>query len=528
VRPPRWALAVGVLVLIGLVWSPVLQHGLVWDDVGLLQKKASVQALDWAGMAKSALWADVSDAGTMTPFFRPLTVLSFGVDQALSGMNPQVVHLQSLLWHLLNTALVMWTCRRWGLGAVVLGGVLVGLHPVLVEPIAFAAARNDGMATAFCLLAIEASAHARWLALAVAVALAGFSKEAALVMPAVVALQHRGAWRSAVPAMLAASAGVLAVLGARAACGIGWPGAASPDPVQDIAALATLWGWLAWPLGATATFNVLSPMEPVSWTLALTAAVGGAWWVLRSAESERWRIGAALLALVSCVPAVMQTGRIAARYDCLPWLLFAPALVEAVSGRVRDARLALATVGLALLGASGVAMRLPEWMNEQTLFSAAVARTPDAQSWFMLGEAARRSGDRHAAFGAYAKAIAYDTGPAVACVAAARTAWSGTEAEAQSQAMWLGTTAVACRSVVGADDQLLWSSAARGEWEVVRELLPGQTVSDGSGRSQAVRGAVRLSDGDWQALSLAAMRNPSGAGAYMDAAYGVVLARPAP
>jgi hypothetical protein len=178
---------------------------------------------------------------------------------------------------------------------------------------------------------------------------------------------------------------------------------------------------------------------------------------------------------------------------------------------------------LALIGASGVAARLPEWKNEQTLFSAAVARTPDAQSWFMLGEAAQRSGDRHAAFSAYANAIAYDAGPAVACVAAARTAWSGTEAEARAQAVWLGQTAVACRSVVGADDQLLWSGAARGEWEVLRELLPGQTISDGTGRSQAVRGAVRLADGDWQALSLAAMRNPAGAGPYIDAAYGVAL-----
>lgn len=526
VSPPRWALAAGLLVLVGLVWSPVLGHRLVWDDVGLLQRKASVQALDWAGMATSALWADVSGAGTMTPFFRPLTVLSFGVDQALSSMNPQVVHLQSLLWHLVNTALVMWTCRRWGLGAVALGGVLVGVHPVVVEPVAFAAARNDGMATAFCLLAIEASAHARWLSLAVAVALAGFSKEAALVMPAVVALQHRGAGPAVLPATLAASAGVLIVLGARAACGVGWPGAPSPDPVQGIMALATLWSWLAWPMTATATFNVLSPIAPVPWTLGLAVAVGGAVWLLRSAEAERWRVGAALLMLATCVPAVMQTGRIAARYDYLPWLLLAPAVVEAVSGRLSAARLGVAAGFLALLGIWGVALRLPEWKNEQTLFSASVARTPDAQSWLMLGEATQRAGDRHAAFAAYASAIAYDTGPDVACVAAARTAWSGTAAEARAQAVWLGQTAVACRSVVGADDQLLYSAAARGEWEVVRKLLPEQTVSDGTGRSQSVRGAVRLADGDWQALSLAAMRNPAGAGPYIDAAYGVALARP--
>lgn len=515
-----------MLVGVAAVWAPVAGHGLVWDDLGLLQKKASVQALDWAGMARTALWADVSDAGEMAPFFRPLTVWSFGVDQALSGMRPSVVHLHSLGWHLAAVALVMASCRRFGPWAVALSGVLAGLHPIAMEPVAFAAARNDGMAAVFGLLALAASYRARWVGVAVAVALAGFSKEAALVLPAVVWMQHRAAGRPQAAPVLAAGVGVAAVLAARAACGVGWPGAAEPDARQLVTALATMWGWLAWPLSATATANVGSPMAPLAWALACAAAVAGAVALVRAAETERWRVGAALLVLVTCAPAVAQTGRVASRYAYLSWLLLVPAVVELATRR--RAWLPGMTVAAAALGAWGVGARLPEWQDERTLFTAAVARAPDAQAWFMRGEAERRAGDRRAAFAAYGAAVAYDGGAALACVSAARTAWSGTPAEARGQVMWLARPERGCRGVPGVDDQLLWSLAARGEWAIVRELLPGQTVSDGSGRSQAVRGAVRLADGDWQALSQAAMRNPAGAGPYLDAAYGVALSPPVP
>ncbi|GDX79217.1 hypothetical protein LBMAG42_10280 [Deltaproteobacteria bacterium] len=525
------ALAVGVAG-IAAVWSPVAQHALVWDDIGLIQKKVSVLALDWPRMLTSGLWDDVPDAGEISAFFRPLVVLSFGLDHALASGDPAFVHLHSLAWHLLNVTLILVACRKLGMAGMALAAACVGVHPLVVEPVAFAAARNDLMAATFTLLALAAARHSRWTAVGVATALGALSKEAAFVTPALVVMQawsEGGTWKRAGGA---ASVGVAAALAARFFCDVGWPGgggATIPASIQPISmAAATLAGWLAWPMPASATVNVDTALPLAGRVLGLSATVLGALGVLRCTPNQRWRLGAAGLALLTAAPAVLETGKIAARYAYLPLVLLAPAIAEVAVTLLRGRALALLAAGAALTGAIGVRIRLGEWKDEHSLFAASAARTPDALSLSLLAGAIRRDGDPEGALRLFSAAIPYTNGPETACIPAAKLAWSGEMSAINAHFTELSPATHPCRQIPGVDDHLLWVAARHGAWDLVLPLLEVQAKADGTGRSQAVRAAMRLNDGDWTALMAGAIRHKAGMAAYMDAAYGVALAQPTP
>lgn len=526
-------LAAGAAVLlVAAIWAPLARHALVWDDIGLIQKKASVVALDWPRMLTSGLWDDVSDAGEISAFFRPLVVLSFGVDHALAGGNSTFVHLHSLVWHLVNVGLAIAACRRFGLAGMALAAAWVGVHPLVVEPVAFAAARNDLMAATFTCLALAAAGRAQWTWLAVATTLGALSKEAAFVTPAFVAMQvcsGGGAWKRAAGA---SGAGVLAAIALRAACGVGWPGGGAATITTSIhqfsLAMTTLTAWLAWPMPASATVNVDTVLPLMPKLAGLGAALLCVLGVLNSAPSQRWRLGAALLALATAAPAVLETGKIAARYAYLPIVLLAPAVVELAVAWLRGRGLALVVAVAGLAGTLGVRLRLNEWQDEHSLFSSAAARTPDALSLKLLAGLALRAGDREGAFRVFTAAIPYANGPETACLPAAKLAWSGERSSVGAHFAALSPADHPCRQIAGVDDQLLWVAARNGAWDLVLPLLGVQAKADGTGRSQAVRAAVRLNDGDWAALMTGAIRHKAGMAAYMDAAYGVALARATP
>lgn len=93
------------------------------------------------------------------PREEPLVVrdLTWLLDAQLFGFpNPVGFHLGNVLLNALNAGLVFWLLRRVGLGAAAagLGGLLFAVHPVHVEPVAWAMGRKDLLSTTFALLAL--------------------------------------------------------------------------------------------------------------------------------------------------------------------------------------------------------------------------------------------------------------------------------------------------------------------------------------------------------------------------------------
>jgi len=144
---------VAALVLTGLVFLPALEGTLIWDDHLLL---ASPHLEHWFN-ALLEPYLPARDVH-VSPYYRPITTLFAAVIGWLFGENLAWQHGVNVLIHLLNTYLVMalalalWPKRE---KMAPLSGVLFGLHPLHVEPVAWLSGRPDLLTTLFALLALR-------------------------------------------------------------------------------------------------------------------------------------------------------------------------------------------------------------------------------------------------------------------------------------------------------------------------------------------------------------------------------------
>ncbi|MGQ9657651.1 MAG: tetratricopeptide repeat protein [Fimbriimonadales bacterium] len=180
-----------VLVLVGVLYASTLSFGFVWDDEQLIYGRVDYQS-------PARWWEAVRQPLDFSPnYFRPLALSSLLVQIWVWGANPMPFHAANGVLHLLNTALVCALGRRvlGGRWQGLLVGALYGVHPALVESVAFVSSRYDLMATLFLLLALWLERRLRGAGRVVGVSgaflLALLSKEVALTLPVVMLLWHR-------------------------------------------------------------------------------------------------------------------------------------------------------------------------------------------------------------------------------------------------------------------------------------------------------------------------------------------------
>ncbi|HVR70170.1 MAG TPA: tetratricopeptide repeat protein [Vicinamibacteria bacterium] len=169
-RRPHPAAAADVLALVlvlAATWAAlagVLGNGFLnWDDPDALVRNP---ALEGPGLAP---WAFTT---THLSHYQPLSWLAWGGWRAIAGPSAGAHHLLSLLVHLSNAALVFLLARGLaaaaGLGppaprvAAAGAALLFAVHPLRVEPVAWASAFPYLLALAFCLVsALLYLEHAR-------------------------------------------------------------------------------------------------------------------------------------------------------------------------------------------------------------------------------------------------------------------------------------------------------------------------------------------------------------------------------
>ena len=188
--PARYAVV--VLGLIGLVYWPVVYGEFVWDDeIDFVRNTWLTQGDAW----KHYVFRDFHG---WVNYFRPLVVALFTAQLRFFDVSPGPMHMVSLAIHLANVSLVGMLARvSWiasgrpaGNGAIVaaLTMLLFGLHPAMVEPVAWIASQFELFATFFMLLGLLASATirgriARPVAVATSFFLAACCKESAAAFP---------------------------------------------------------------------------------------------------------------------------------------------------------------------------------------------------------------------------------------------------------------------------------------------------------------------------------------------------------
>ncbi len=183
-----WAGALGVLILVGALYAQTLDFKFIWDDDQIIYGRIDYQS--------PSRWLEaVCQPLDFSPnYFRPLALSSLLVQIWLWKDNPAPFHAVNVLIHLLNTALVIALGMRLlsNRGLALLGGALYGVHPALIESVAFVSSRYDLMATLFLLLALwlegRLAGRARVIGVSLVFLGALLCKEMALMFPLVLLL----------------------------------------------------------------------------------------------------------------------------------------------------------------------------------------------------------------------------------------------------------------------------------------------------------------------------------------------------
>ncbi|HOC56729.1 MAG TPA: tetratricopeptide repeat protein [Verrucomicrobiota bacterium] len=147
----RSTLLIGALLLLLVVWVflPSLRNGFVNldDNVYVYENSRVLQGLTLENLR----WAFSNLAAG---FWHPLTWLTLMLDCQLFGLRPAGHHFTSLLLHAANTILLFLAFQRltgatWRSAVV---AALFALHPLHVEPVAWASGRKDVLCALFWML----------------------------------------------------------------------------------------------------------------------------------------------------------------------------------------------------------------------------------------------------------------------------------------------------------------------------------------------------------------------------------------
>lgn len=190
----------GLIALVLVTFGLSLGSEFVYDDHFIIEENPYLENPgEWWRFFAEQSW---SGAGIKAYTYRPLPMLSFGLNHRLSGLHPFAYHLVNLAVHCLAVQLLFSIALRLGLspfGSAFAASVFA-VHPLQVEPVSEVVGRMDLMAGGLFLFAVllhirgrsqMATGESGKRALVGAVMVYGaalWSKENTILLPAVVGL----------------------------------------------------------------------------------------------------------------------------------------------------------------------------------------------------------------------------------------------------------------------------------------------------------------------------------------------------
>ncbi len=410
---PAWwgvaLLALGVAAGVALVHAPVLTaQALTFDDEQYLTNNRLVR--NPSGESVRRFFAEVLHPSTVEGYYQPLTMVSLMLDCAAGAApeNLRPIHRTNLVLHALAAALVVVLLhqlfgRPWVAAGV---GLLFGLHPLTVEPVAWVTERKTLLAGVFALASLcayvrfarrrGAGAYAATLAFLL---LALLSKPTSTPLPAVLLLLdwwplRRLSWRSvgekAPHLVLAVVFAVITVVSQARAGGVTPPtvGGALRVPLTIVHNLGYYARQLVWPSGLTLYNPAPEPFglsQPaVLFGLVVTLALLVA--LLLSLRGTRAAATGAAIFLVLVFPTLGVIGftgmLVSPKYAYLPMVGVLIALAAGLGrltalGRGGRVGVAAAVAGLALAGAVRVRAEVAHWQTTVGLYRHMLSLAPD-------------------------------------------------------------------------------------------------------------------------------------------------------
>lgn len=179
-----------------IVYANSLGNGFSWDDSKVILNNPVLQG---SPISLFSSIDTVSDA-MLSPYYRPLTLMSFYIEKQLHGFNPFLVRLLNVLLHTTNAFLLYYLVRTLfsDKNSALLAALLFAVHPLHTEGVDFNSGGRNTMLTCFFVLSAYLLHHRSIVQKQIPFAMAGgllftaglFSKESALaVAPFILVLE---------------------------------------------------------------------------------------------------------------------------------------------------------------------------------------------------------------------------------------------------------------------------------------------------------------------------------------------------
>lgn len=418
-----WLGAVVVVASVAALYWPALRYGFVgWDD----DRNVTMNALVTRTDGLLPIWTSVHGPAGLPNY--PLFYTSLWLEYRLWGANPAGYHATNVVLHALNAVLAGLVLRRLGAREGVAWGaaLLLAVHPMQVESVAWITERKNVLSTAFVLAAFLLYLHHRHtgraayyvLALA-AFAAALLSKTASVTLvgallladllvvrdgaestpPSTTPREH--VWAALQRLVPFAAIGALASLVLVAV--EDRPADTLAPGLRPLLAARVVWFYVAqllWPGGLTPIYPrwEIAPEDLWAWVplVGLVVAAGAAWWGRRRLGALRlWGLGhflVTLLPVVGLLPFGYHShSYVADRFvylACLGVFLFVLQTLDEALRRWSTVRLAqVGTVVAAVVVAVPLAVctrqYLPVWQDSAHLWARVVRDNPE--SWVGRG-----------------------------------------------------------------------------------------------------------------------------------------------
>lgn len=424
-------IAIGLLIGLGLIYLPTITHDFVWDDLTFVR-------VLWPLRDPASWGAAIQQPFPITPgYFRPLGVLFLTIEFSLTGRNPALFHLVSIVLFLLNAALVAWLARlAWPerRSAPIVALLLYGLHPALIEGVAFISSQFDLLMTTCLLLALIAETKIRRRLLQAIVVgllflLAALIKEMAVVLVLVLPLWQlscdesiptwRAHFKERMPTYLAMLiAGAIYLVLRVSALGNLLPSVAAQVPTGDVLqhvllitrSFAEYLLVIVWPFGMLSPIHFsrlpIAANDGLAWlsmAIVLATIAGFIYWIRRAPRSGWLALAAALslLPVLNIVPLNLTGGAfVAERFLVFPLALLALAISGPLASWALDSQRLwrVAVFGLWCVACIVMlAVTTPKWADGLSLWTWASERAPQSSiAWSGLSTEYNDRGDYQA------------------------------------------------------------------------------------------------------------------------------------
>jgi hypothetical protein len=315
---------------------------------------------------------------------RPLTYVTFWLNELLGGRNPAGYHAVDLLLHLTAIVLLFETLKRIiSSQAAFIAAAIFAVHPFQAEPVNYIFARSTLLATILCLAALASWVRGRvWWATAL-FAGALLAKEECVAFPVFLLLLHFSRSRDpkelkpiGVMFALSAAAGIRVLLATQSTPGSGAGAQAAVSWKTYLLTQGTVilryLRMLLVPLGFTVDADIQTPplwLAALAW-IGVFALAGVAAFQFRRVRAGFWFL-AGLVLLLPSSSIFPATDLAADRRMYLPMIGFA-ACAGLLLAKVRPIYLAVVLILLAGLSIA----RTATWRSEESLWTDAVAKSP--------------------------------------------------------------------------------------------------------------------------------------------------------